>query len=391
MYWLRPVLTLVALFVSPLAAQAQELRLPHFEQCISTGPEGVDLIRTTSADPTIGFVATTEASLAVGRRTNLATYLTRKGDGAWRLWVVFNFWSMRTILPPAAELVIGGEAGSPFSVQRREQGDFEIFEIDPVALLDAHPDKARVVHAFRERNNRGGFVRRRLVPGEIDLARLRSLLTALPDFDRADGTCVKPTGPIDAVVDPVAYNECRITTYGGDHLSVWFVEDSVRIQWQPHLSRIVILQTDQWVPAAELQSLLAQPVPDGQPGILGGRVRARLVAYAFTLVELGKLRNEDQARLSVRLTGDWGATADLKFASEGYRTIDDALEDALMQPGDLTVSILGPTGTELDRSTLPAGSRADAEMRVRQMLGQLGERLRDPMANCQTPYTIVVT
>lgn len=388
MRW-RTLLLTAALFW-PVLASAQALRLPQFSQCVSGGPSGTALVRSSAADPAINFVSTTEAGLALGKRVGVKTYLTRKGDGSWRLWVVYNAWESNTLVPIESELVVGGAGEAVRSNKRRENGDNHIFEIDPAELLAAYPGATRVEYAFRQRDKDGVFTKRKLLKAELDLARLRSLLAELPGVERSDAACRNPAAEIDQVIDPKAYNECRIDTYGGDHLSVLWQGNGVSIQWQPHLSKWAYLNADQWVKSDELEAALAQPLTPDKPGLLGGLLPISLHLDWFGMMKLGKLKLAQQLSLIAQFSGDWGQyESEARVANGGLNR--EVVGNAYRSKGELMVTILSPGRVELDRSTLPAHAIPEAEARLRLMLADLAQRLPDPVANCQTPYSIVVT
>jgi hypothetical protein len=399
MRWLA--LAILALIATQ--ARAQTLRLPEFRQCVARASGGFELIRSTAAEPVPSFTSTSDLKLAVGKRASVETYLTRKGSGPWKFWVVHNPWSNLNTKRPfeflgaRSELVIGDASRMVPAIVGREVGENRIFEIDPAVLIASYPEQPTIDYVFHSIDVEGSRGGRKVLKAVFDLTRLRAVMSEVSALDRdvTEGRTIcaqssAPIAPIYEAIDPTAYRECRLESGNGEHLSVWWIGDGVRIMWQRRLSKWAYLNADRGMSAKDLEAALSQTATPEIPGLLGGQVPIALFPDWYGLMKLGKLKQKQQLLLGARFEGDWGRNeVEARTANSGLP--DDVVLNAYRSKGDLTISILSPAGALLDRATLPANTIPDAEARLRRLLGDLAQRLSDPMSNCQTPYNIVVT
>lgn len=384
---------MLAAFAAADRAAAQSFAIPQFNQCvISAGTDAapVSLSRWTTPDPLIGFVASSEAGIMIGRHPAFQTFLTRSGAaGTWRLWLLPT--NSETFIPFDAQLIAAPGSGQERTFAGRSRGDWLIYDIDPAGLLAAFPGRMSVAVSLIDPPKKDGRIRRTRASGKIDLARLRSLLDWAPELERRAAAAICAPSDLASIepLDPRAYNHCETPN------NPWTSWDQgyVKVTWQRHLHRpgesYTYLDFRISLTATDAQPLLAAPT-DAASDPLDAKIEARLSPDWIDLSKRAGIKVLDQQKLRVRFSGDWGST-EMMLVDANNQWSRPFYAQIAANRGDLLIEVLSPRGQTVQSFVVPAGTISQAKESMRASLRELAGLLADPIANCAPPNMIVVT
>jgi hypothetical protein len=301
-----------------------------------------------------------------------------------RLWIVHGIWDNLESPYVASNSVMaffgtGEDRDTTLAVQR-DKNDFQIFEIDPQALLRRFPDRQAISFGVYIPDKKGMPGTSLQLKSTLDLEELRAELSQAAvlaaTLDTQPAACVENLPELPREADIAQYTACRVQAE--DANGSYFAEP-YRLSWYYRVSGNLSFFAERMGWGEESAAAFALTMKD--PFVSARPLKPVIRGSS------GKYRNRTDHSVEFSVGGSSYTVRLSNDTDLDWRRLVD-----LQRPGAaIEVAVRDSRGQVVERGMLPAGIFSGVEAQLKAVMERVTVLLQDPIANCAPEPDIVVT